>query len=123
MPCAMRREFTATMCGSAGLVISTLSVTSQANAQAALGTLDTSLQTITTGLAEFGASKSNLSIAGDANLMFATDLDAAKSQIMDADFAEETANFAKFNILNQSNVAMLSQANSTPGLVLQLLKG
>ena len=109
--------------GSAGIDIAGLSVTSQANAQAALGTLDTALQTITTGLAQFGATESNLSIAGDANLMFATDLDAARSRIMDADFAEESANLAKFNILNQSNVAMLSQANSTPSLVLQLLRG
>jgi flagellin len=64
-----------------------------------------------------------LSVAVSGNDSQATDLESAKSRIMDADFAVESSNLAKFNILNQSNVAMLSQANASPALVLQLLKG
>jgi flagellin len=114
---------TNTTTGSAGLNISSLDVLTNADAQAALGTLDTAIQTVTTGLAQFGASESNLSVAVSGNDSQATDLESAKSRIMDADFAVESSNLAKFNILNQSNVAMLSQANASPALVLQLLKG
>jgi flagellin len=109
--------------GSAGLNIASLDVTSNGNAQSALDTLNTAIQTVTTGLAQLGANESNLQAAVAGNDMVATDLESAKSRIMDADFAAESGNLAKFNILNQSNIAMLSQANSTPGMVMKLLQG
>jgi flagellin len=59
---------------------------------------------------------SNLS-AGSENIS------AARSRIMDADFAAETANMTRSQILQQAGVAMLAQANQLPQLVLQLLKG
>ena len=116
-------NLTNTTTGSLGINIASLDVLTNADAKTALGTLDTAIQTVTTGLAEFGASESNLGVAVSGNDSFATDLESAKSRILDADFAAESGNLAKFNILNQSNVAMLAQANSSPGLVLQLLKG
>jgi flagellin len=111
-----------TTIGSAGLNISSVSVSTNANAQAAIGTLSTAIQTVTTGLAALGANQSNLKAAVSNNIAIATDLDAAKSRIMDADFGEESTNLAKFNILLQSGIAMLSQANSSPQAVLQLLR-
>jgi flagellin len=105
------------------LAINTTDVTSAANAGTALDSLTSAISTLTTGLATLGAAQSNLSAAVQSNDTYATNLQNARSRIMDADFAEESANLAKFNILNQSNVAMLSQANSLPGLVLQLLRG
>jgi flagellin len=48
---------------------------------------------------------------------------AARGRIMDADFASETANLARSQILQQAGTAMVAQANQLPQQVLQLLKG
>ena len=48
---------------------------------------------------------------------------AARSRIMDADFAAETANLSRANILQQAGTAMVAQANQLPQQVLQLLRG
>ncbi len=98
-------------------------ITTNANAGTALTDLDTAIGDITTGLAQLGANERNLQAAISNNDAHATDIDEARSRILDADFAAESSNLAKFQILNQSNMAMLSQANSVPGMVLQLLKG
>jgi flagellin len=49
-------------------------------------------------------------------------LSAARSRIRDADFAQETANMTRAQILQQAGVAMLAQANALPNTVLSLLK-
>lgn len=108
--------------GSSGLNISSLTLGSTSSAQSALSTLS-SLTTVTTALATLGASESNLNAAVMNDNGIATSLDNAKSRIQDADYGVESSNLAKFNILNQSNIAMLAQANATPQMVLQLLKG
>lgn len=106
----------------ATLGISSASVTSNSNAQSALDSLTTAIADITTGLATIGADQSNLEAAISSNDVRALNLEAARGRIMDADFAEESSNLASSMILNQANVAMLSQANSAPQLVLQLLR-
>jgi flagellin len=108
--------------GSTGLNISGLTVDTSANAQAALSALS-GITAVTSALASFGANQVNLQAAYSSNNSTATNLESAKSRIADADFTVESSNLAKYNILNQSNVAMLAQANSTPQLVLQLLRG
>jgi flagellin len=105
------------------LAIDGTAVTSNTLAGTALGLLDTAIGTLTTGLAQLGANEKNLLSAIDSNNSQATDLDAAKSRVMDTDFAVESSNLAKFQVLNQSNIAMLAQANSVPGMVMQLLRG
>ncbi len=60
---------------------------------------------------------SNLRAAISANDAYAANLENAKSRIVDTDYAKESSNLAKYNILSQSGVAMLSQANSLPQLV------
>lgn len=97
-------------------------VLSQAHAKTAMGALGTAIGDITTGLASLGAAQSNLEKAISTNDVRRTNLEAARSRIMEADFAEESSNLASAQILNQANVAMLSQANSMPQLVLQLLR-
>ncbi len=52
----------------------------------------------------------------------AENLSASRSRIMDADFASETANLTKSQIMQQSGIAMLAQANSIPQNVLALLQ-
>lgn len=105
------------------LGINSSSVTSASNAQGALDSLDTAIQTVTTGLANLGANESNLQAAISSNNSRVTNLQAAQSRIMDADMAEESGKLAKYNILNQTGIAMLAQANSSPNMVLQLLRG
>ena len=53
----------------------------------------------------------------------AENLSAARGRIVDADFAAETANLSRAQILQQAGTAMVAQANQLPQQVLQLLKG
>jgi flagellin len=105
------------------LSISSLDVTTQAKAQTAMSTLSKAINTVTTALSDLGANQTNLSKAVDVDNILSAALGAAKSRVMDADFAAESGNLARYNILNQSNIAMLAQANSSPQMVLQLLRG
>jgi len=118
---------TNTSAGTAGLNIAGSklydgSTNANTDALAAITSLSSSISSVTTGLATLGADSANLQAAIQSNDSFSTNLSAAKSSIVDADYAAESSNLAKYNILNQSDVAMLAQANSAPALVLQLLK-
>lgn len=117
-----RISISLTNTSSSTLGISSDDVTSSANAQTAMDNLSTAINSVTTGLANLGAAQSNLDEAISANDTRALNIESARGRIMDADFALESANMAKYMILNQSNVAMLSQANSVPQLALQLLQ-
>lgn len=107
--------------GTAGLNISSLDVSTNSNAQSALSTLS-NITSVTNALAQLGANEVNMTAAVNNDTALATSLETARSRIRDADFSAESTNLATYNILSQSNVAMLSQANSTPQLVLQLLR-
>ncbi|MGZ5204876.1 MAG: flagellin, partial [Caldimonas sp.] len=98
-------------------------VTTAANASTALAAIDAKLDVITTNRATYGAAISrfgfaisNLSITGENQT-------AARGRIMDADFAAETANLSRAQILQQAGTAMVAQANQQPQTVLALLKG
>lgn len=97
-------------------------LTTSANASTALAALDTALDVITTTRANYGAAInrfgfaiSNLAIAGENQA-------AAKGRIMDADFAEETSNLSRAQILQQAGTAMVAQANQAPQQVMSLLR-
>jgi len=108
--------------GSSALDISDLVISDNSSAQDAVDALKTALDTVTTALATVGANEVNLDAAVANNLAIAAQLDSAKSRVQDADFAAESSNLAKFNILTQSNIAMLSQANMLPQMALSLIK-
>lgn len=108
--------------GTSGLSISTLDVSSNSDAQTAMGTLQTALNTVTTALAQAGASEVNLTAAVNNNNSTVANLSDARSRIDDADYAAESANMSKYNILTQASIAMLSQANAIPSMALQLLQ-
>jgi flagellin len=94
-----------------------------ANAQAAIGLIDTALDRINGQRANYGAVQNRFeSVIG--NLMVASEnQSAARSRIMDADYAAETAALTRAQILQQAGNAMLAQANQLPQNVLQLLRG
>ncbi|WP_028454382.1 flagellin N-terminal helical domain-containing protein [Chitinilyticum litopenaei] len=98
-----------------------LDVSSVEGATQALRVVDDALTTINDQRAKFGALQSRFS-ATIANLATTSEnLSAARSRIQDADFAKETANLTRAQILQQAGTAMLSQANQLPQQVLSLL--
>ncbi|NWG39346.1 MAG: flagellin FliC [Hydrogenophilaceae bacterium] len=98
-------------------------LTTSANALTAMDNLDTAIDEITTARATFGAVQNRFESV-IANLQVAAEnQSASRGRIMDADFAAETANMTRGQILQQAGTAMLAQANSMPNSVLQLLRG
>ena len=92
------------------------------NALAAITNLDSAINTITTARAGFGAAL-NRSQAVISSLSIAVEnQEAARGRIVDADFASETANLSRVQILQQAGTAMLAQANALPQQVLSLLR-
>ena len=98
-----------------------VAVDSQSNAQAALGTIDTAIGKVSTARAELGAYSNRLS-STMANLdQIGVNLASSKGRIQDTDFATETSNLAKNQILQQAATAMLAQANASKNSVLTLV--
>ena len=93
------------------------------NAQTAVGTLDAAINTINTQRANLGAVSNRLDSTVNNLTNIVTNLEAGRSRIMDADFAAESTNLAKSQILQQASMAMLAQANASKQGVLQLLQG
>jgi flagellin len=97
-------------------------VATAAGANAAIASVDAALETINGTRAELGAlqSRFNSTIANLASNV--ENLSSARSRIRDTDFAVETAELTRVQILQQAGVAMLSQANAAPQSVLALLQ-
>ena len=102
---------------------SSTTVTALATAWTSLSDgVDSAINTISSGRAAFGTMQSRLD-HNIANLSTQSEnLDAARSRIQDTDYASETANLTKGQIMQQAATAMLSQANQMPNVVLSLLK-
>lgn len=97
-------------------------ISSADGAQTAIEVLDAALSQINTARGDLGAIQNRFS-STIANLQSASEnLSASRSRIQDADFAAETANMTRGQILQQAGVAILAQANSLPNNVLSLLR-
>ena len=88
----------------------------------ALDKLDKMLATVNAKRAEFGATQNRFEAVIQTLQVSAENQTAARSRIMDADFASETAALTRSQVLQQAGTAMLSQANSLPNNVLSLLR-
>jgi flagellin len=97
-------------------------LTTAANASTAVAALDTKLDAITTNRATYGAAINRFGFAISNLGITAENQTASRGRIMDADFASETANLSRANILQQAGTAMVAQANSQPQGVLALLR-
>ncbi|WP_019141155.1 flagellin [Noviherbaspirillum massiliense] len=98
-------------------------LSTQSGAQAAMDAIDDAITEITSARATFGAVQNRFE-AVIGNLQIASEnQSASRSRIVDADFAAETANLTRGQILQQAGTAMLAQANSMPNNVLSLLRG
>ena len=97
-------------------------VASAGGATTAIGAVDTALNLVTTDRAKYGAIQNRFESV-ISNLQVASENQAAAAgRIMDADFATETANLTRFQILQQAGTAMVAQANSAPQSILSLLQ-
>jgi flagellin len=106
----------------AGAGVSTVDLTTATGSQTALSTLDKAINTITDARAAMGAYQNRLT-ASIANLESSSmNLQASRSRILDTDYAKETTNLAKSQIIQQAATAMLAQANQSAQSVLALLK-
>jgi flagellin len=108
----------AAMGATAGAVI----VSTQAQAEAAIALMDTAIQNIDGKRATLGAAQNKLESTVRNISVTQVNVQAAESQIRDVDFAAESANFAKHNILAQSGSYAMSQANAVQQNVLRLLQ-
>ena len=100
---------------------STLDISSVAGANTALASMDAALDATNTARASLGALQSRFESVVSNLAINTENLSAARSRIRDADFASETAELTRSQILQQAGTAMLAQANALPQNVLSLL--
>jgi flagellin len=105
-----------------GTAVSALDVQNTTNAQTAISSLDDALKTVNSTRASIGSYQSafetmisNLSVESE-------NASSARSRILDADFAQESAALAKTQVLQQAGISVLAQANAMPQQVLALLQ-
>ena len=97
-------------------------VSSAANAQKSVAELDALITKVAAGRAKYGAYINRLEYASDNLMNVAQNTDASRSQIEDADYAAETSELARTQIIAQASTAMLAQANQSKQSVLALLQ-
>jgi flagellin len=105
-----------------GTSVAGLDISTVAGANAALSSIDAALATVSSSRASLGAVQNRFS-STISNLQTTTEnLAASRSRITDADFAQETANLSRAQVLQQAGTAMVAQANQLPQQVLTLLR-
>ena len=105
-----------------GVDTGSIDLTTSAGGQGALATLDTALDTVNQYRSDFGAVQNRLESAGRSLDNYTQNLAAAESQIRDTDFAAESAEMAKFQIMQQAGVAVLAQAKNINAQAAQLIQ-
>lgn len=110
--------------GAAGLLsgINDSSITTQSNADSAIAALDTAIATVNSGRADMGATMNRLQYAADNLANVSANTSESRSRILDADYAKETTELARTQIIAQAGTAMLAQANQVKQSVLALLQ-
>jgi flagellin len=106
-----------------GLGISAQNITSSTNANTAVTNIQNAIATLGTVQGRIGSAMNRLQFAINQAQTMAVSVQAAESRIRDANMAEEASNLTKYNILNQSGLAALAQANNMSASVISLLRG
>ena len=96
-------------------------ISTTTNASAAVTTIDNALKTVNKYRSQFGSSQNRLTSALQGLQSYTSSVTIAKGNIQDADFAYETAQMTKLQIMQQSSLSILAQANSLGGSALALL--
>lgn len=105
-----------------GAGVSSLNLSTAAGAQSALATIDSAIASVNSSRASLGAIQNRFTSAVNSLQTSQENLASARSRIQDADFASETANMTRSQVLQQAGTAILAQANSAPNGVLALLR-
>jgi len=105
----------------ASLSIDSIDLTSSANANSAITTVSSAIDTLSGNIQDIGEYKSRLSFKENTLSTAITNTEAVRSNIEDADLVSEQMNMMKLQILQQTSASAFAQANSAPQLVLQLM--
>ncbi|MBM70514.1 MAG: flagellin [Haliea sp.] len=108
--------------GSTGTAISAVDISTVSGSNSALLAVDAALTAINGSRADLGAIQNRFESVVTSLQTTSENLDASRSRIRDADFAQETANLARAQILQQAGISVLAQANAQPQNVLALLQ-
>jgi flagellin len=108
--------------GSFGTFTAAHDIDAATEANTAIGIIDTALTTVNSKRAVFGAAINRLEHTADNLANVSQNTSASRSRILDADYASETTELARTQIIQQAGTAMLSQANQQAQSVLALLK-
>jgi flagellin len=113
---------TTTAASATAKTLSSLDISTFVGAQQALGIADASLNSVNSSRADLGAIQNRFSSVIANVQTSAENVTASRSRITDADFAAETANLSRSQVLQQAGTAMVAQANQLPQGVLALLR-
>jgi flagellin len=105
----------------ASLGTTNLGISTAADAQGALATIDAAIQSVSAGRAKLGAAGNRLTTVTATIRTASENISAANSRIKDVDVAEETSALSRAQILVQAGISVLSQANQMPQMALKLL--
>lgn len=108
--------------GAKGSSLATVDIRTANGANKALSIVDSALARISSSRSNLGALQNRFQMTIENLQTSAENLSASRSRIKDADFAEETSNLSRWQVLQQAGTAMLSQANQRPQSALQLLQ-
>ncbi|MCG2582890.1 flagellin [Massilia sp. TS11] len=120
---AANTSIVAASTGSSLQAVSAIDISTVDGANAAIATVDAALTSISNNRAALGAIQNRFASTISNLQSTSENLSAARSRIQDTDFASETANLTRGQILQQAGTAILAQANSLPNNVLTLLRG
>ena len=106
-----------------GVALTAAGLDTASNAQTAIISIDNAIDSVSKARGEMGAVSNRLSSTMSNLDQIAVNLSASQGRIQDADFAQETGNLAKNQILQQAATAMIAQANASKSSVLTLVRG
>ena len=106
-----------------GVAVAAMDLTTVAGSTAAIASLDAALSAINSSRSNLGATQNRFGSVVASLQTTAENLTASRSRVQDTDFAAETANMTRNQVLQQAGMAMLAQANALPNQVLTLLRG
>lgn len=106
----------------ASIGLTSVNVSTSANAQSALSNIDSAISAVATARADYGSYQNRFEATIASLQVTSQNFSAAESRIRDADVAYETSVFTKNQILVQSGIAILAQANALPQQALTLLR-
>lgn len=102
--------------------VASVDISTQAGAQKAIGIIDKAIDQVNASRSDLGAANNRLDFTVSNLSNISEKTSAARSRITDADFAAETANLSRSQVLQQAASAMLAQSNARPQQVLSLLR-